>query len=472
MSEQMGTNKYKTLARDTGLFAISNFGSKILNFLLTPLYTIVLATEEFGIADLLNTTIQFLYPILTLSISEATLRFVLDKEKDKTKVLGTSLAFICIAVLILMSISPVMIALNTPISEYWGTFVLMFALFNIHDCFSNFIKADGKTKLFAIQGIINTLSVIISNIILLVVFKRGIRGYLISTILGHIVPLIVIFFAGKIYRHIKITTVDFSLVKEMLAYSIPMIPTILAWSINTGIDKYMITGMIGLSENGIYSVAHKIPTIVTALVSVFLQAWQLSAISNHGEADESGYYTTVFSGLNIISLFGSMMIIIFSKFLCGVLFSESYFLAWKCVPLLCLSAIFSNYAGFLSAAFRAAKKTGALFVSVATGAVSNIVLNFFLIREFGIIGAAMATAASFGIVWIVRFIMVQKIVKVKMNLFSGVISYFLLVYSAVAITFEFVWCYQIAIASIFAIFIVNFKAIALVFLRLKCVFKK
>ena len=72
--------KYKNLVKDTGLFAISNFGSRILLFLLTPLYTNVLSAEEFGLGDLLVTTISFIYPILTLSISEATLRFSMDKS--------------------------------------------------------------------------------------------------------------------------------------------------------------------------------------------------------------------------------------------------------------------------------------------------------------------------------------------------------------------------------------------------------
>ena len=65
MTNVDGNNKYKRLFKDTGLFAISNFASKILIFLLTPLYTSLLSTEEYGTADLINTTINLVYPILT-----------------------------------------------------------------------------------------------------------------------------------------------------------------------------------------------------------------------------------------------------------------------------------------------------------------------------------------------------------------------------------------------------------------------
>ncbi len=472
MSNGSGTNKYKTLAKDTGLFAISSFGSKILFFFLTPLYTYVLATEEFGIVDLINTTIQFIYPVLTLAISEATLRFAFDKEKNKNKVLGTSLFFVFIAVVVLCLLSPLFAKMDTSMKDYWGVFVLTFALFNIHICFSNFIKGIGKTKLFAVQGLVQTFSIIICNILLLIVFKLGVIGYLISMIVGHVVPIFVSCFGAKLYRYIKPSKPDFKLIKEMLSYSIPMIPTILAWSVNTSIDKYMIIGMLGLSESGIYSVAHKIPTIVTTFVSVFVNAWQLSAISNHGESGESEYYTNVYACMNIVLLLGCMLLVLLSRFICSILFAESYFSAWKCVPLLSISAIFSSHAGFLAAAFRADKKTKNLFASVFAGAVVNVVLNYFLIQIYGNIGAAIATAVSFGVVWVVRLFTVQKIVKVKINVISTVISYVLLFVSAFAVTFEVSFGYLVATASLLLIVAVNVKDIKIILRGLKAAFSK
>ena len=78
-------NKYKKLLTDTGLFVVSNFASKLLIFLLLPLYTNVLSTEEYAVADLITTTINLTFPVLTLSITEATLRFAFDKNVKKMK---------------------------------------------------------------------------------------------------------------------------------------------------------------------------------------------------------------------------------------------------------------------------------------------------------------------------------------------------------------------------------------------------
>ena len=102
-----GFGKIKTLVKDTGLFAISTFGSQILVFLLTPLYTSILATEEYGIADLIFSTVVFVYPILTLAISEATLRFAIEKDENKNKVFTNSIWFVIMSTLLLLILTPV-----------------------------------------------------------------------------------------------------------------------------------------------------------------------------------------------------------------------------------------------------------------------------------------------------------------------------------------------------------------------------
>ena len=348
-------NKFSSLAKDTVLFSISNFGSKILILLLTPLYTSVLSTDEYGIADLIMTTINFIYPVLTLAIAEGTLRFALDNNKNSEKVLSTSMMFVSFSVILLLLISPVVSAKNELLSNYWIVFVITYALYNYHNCLVNYAKGIGKTTLFAIQGIVMTISVIISNILFLLVFKIGLAGYLISIIVGYIISILVMTVGCKIYKFKKLFSIEKSLLKEMLVYSLPMVPTILSWAINSSIDKYMIIGFIGLGASGIYSVAHKIPSILTTVLSLFLQAWQISAIENHGEDDESDYYTVIYKYLDFLGVVGCILIAMFSKTISRILFAEVYFGAWQCVPLLTVSAIFSTLAGFLAAAFRASK---------------------------------------------------------------------------------------------------------------------
>lgn len=457
-------SKTKRLATDTILFGISTFGSKMLVFLLTPLYTAVLLTEEYGIADLINTTVNLIYPVLTLAITDATLRYALDKNCSKRAVFGNSIVITVLSVFLLLAFYPVFTVMNSEISlqlsHYWWYFVSTYAMYNIHLCFSNFIKGLEKTKLFAVQGIVQTVTVIVCNIYFLLVAKTGLQGYLLSIIIGFAVPTVLMFFAGGIYKLLFPFALDGKLLKEMLKYSIPMIPTLLAWSINMYINKYMLIGLLpageGLSASGIFSVANKIPSLLTAVLSIFTQAWQLSAISNVNDADESAYYTKVYGNMHIVSLVGCLFIIPLSKITSSILFDPSYFSAWRHIPFLTLSAFFSCLCGFLASAFRAYKKTGQLFVSVAVGAAVNIVLNLVLIKTVGVIGASIATAASFLVTWVVRMYTIQKLVKVKIRLPQTIASYILAVVGCTLIVYEVPGSYIIYLLLCAAIIALNY----------------
>lgn len=80
--------KYAALSKNTALFTINSFGSKMISFFMVPLYTYVLSADDFGTADLITSTASLLIPILTLNIQEAALRFSLDEEKDRTAVIS------------------------------------------------------------------------------------------------------------------------------------------------------------------------------------------------------------------------------------------------------------------------------------------------------------------------------------------------------------------------------------------------
>ena len=201
MSDRNDT-KIRSLAKDTGLFAISSFGSKLLIFFLTPLYTSVLTTAQYGVVDIINTTINFVYPILTLSIAEAVLRFTMDKTVSSKDVLGNAIIITIISVLLFFSIKPLLGKVDKSLNSNWHFCLAIYCLTVIHLSISSYIKGIGKTTLFALSGIIQTIVVIITNILLLIVFRLNIEGYLWSIILGS--------FSGKQYiTFIKLSPITF-----------------------------------------------------------------------------------------------------------------------------------------------------------------------------------------------------------------------------------------------------------------------
>ena len=94
-------NAYKKLGRNTLIFTIGNIGSSLITFIMLPIYTNFLSTNEYGIIDFITVTLNFLLPILTLNIAEAILRFGIDKNYNNKKVFTTAIyIFIGIAIII------------------------------------------------------------------------------------------------------------------------------------------------------------------------------------------------------------------------------------------------------------------------------------------------------------------------------------------------------------------------------------
>ena len=188
----------------------------------------------------------------------------------------------------------------------------------------------------------------------------------------------------------------------MLMYSLPLIPSIMSWSVNTIICKYMIIRMYGIGTSGVYSIAHKIPSVMTMVLAVFLQAWQLNAIAIRNTKGEEVYYNKVYSVIKTICLIMCLLLIPFSQLLTKLLFAPSYYEAWRYMPMLIIAAMYSALSGFVAAPFRAYKDSLGLFSSVAIGAIVNILLNAILLSVWNVEGAAVATAVSFIAVWLIR----------------------------------------------------------------------
>ena len=92
----MAKNRSDYLIKNTIIFTMGNLGSKLISFFLVPLYTYALTATEYGVVDLIVTVGTVAVPVLTLNISEAVMRFALDKDADKKKItqIGTGILII------------------------------------------------------------------------------------------------------------------------------------------------------------------------------------------------------------------------------------------------------------------------------------------------------------------------------------------------------------------------------------------
>ena len=422
-------NKYSYLSKNILLFSISSFGQKILAFLLVPLYTSVLSTADYGTVDLITTTVSILVPVFTINISEGVLRFTL-KDKDNKDYFSYGIymtikaALILLVLLFLLSIIPV----EYSFKKYYAWMYLIFIANCIYSLFQNCLRAVDKVPIMVFSSLLNTVVMLVSNIILLVYIKIGITGYFVSMFLGIMAANIYMLFKGKLVRCI---TLDFKnnpkMKKECISYCFPTIFTALAWWINSSLDKYFVTGMLGVSENGIYSVSYKIPTILGVFQNIFSQAWMLSAINEYDADDSDGFFGKTYEMYNSLMIFCCEGIMIFNILLSRILYAKDFFVAWKYVPLLLLSSLFSALSGYLGSIFSAVKDTKIAAKTTMISALLNALLNAVLIPKFHIYGAAVATVCSYVIAWGIRYIVSKRYVRMKINEKRMLFAYVLLV---------------------------------------------
>lgn len=407
--------KSKYLMKNMGILTISNFSSKILVFLLVPLYTSVLSAAEYGSYDLAVSIATLLYPMLTLNIVDAVMRFSMDQACEKKRVASIGLKFVSISIVIF---ALGMYVLHT--SKLWPDinglefFILLYYIsYVINNFLIQFSKGLEKVVDMAIAGIISTVVTVAGNVLFLLVFKYGLTGFFFANILAQAVSALYLCLRLRIWSYIELGLNDKDLQKEMLLYCTPLMASTIGWWVNSTADKYAVTFMLGVASNGILSVSYKLPSIINTLQGIFIQARNISAIKEYGEQDTAKFYGNTFVIINLMMCTACSWLILLTRPLAHILYAKDFYQAWQYVPFLLIASVFNCASGLLGPILSAQKNSKAMMWSALIGAGANIVMNIVLVHFIGIQGATIATVICSYIIYVVRKIAVGKDIKIE-----------------------------------------------------------
>lgn len=434
MKEKSG---YRYLFNNIGLLTLSNFATKFLSFFLVPLYTNVLTTTEYGTYDLFNATIGVLLPVLTLNIQESVLRFALDKKTNREAIVTISAKYLLISnfLVIIGLIFNRITNLNAMIAEYGIYFFLMFFVQSLVGVITCYIRGVDRVADLSVSSVITSIVTISCNIIFLVAFKWGLPGYFLANIIGPLVQCIYLMVRSSFLNEIRFE--QFTTEEEaMTNYSKPLIANSIAWWVNNVSDRYVIVFFCSLAENGVYSVAGKIPSILNIFQTVFNQAWTLSAVKDFDSEDKNGFFTNTYKAYNCMMVIICSSIIVADKVLAKFLYAKDFYVAWKYVPWLTVAILFGALSGYLGGFFSAVKDSKLFATSTIMGAIINLFLNFVFTPIYGAMGAAIATAISYIVVWAFRYVQSRKYIRLKINLTRDIIAYILLIVQSLLILIE------------------------------------
>lgn len=438
--------RYKYLFKNIGLLTLSQFATKFLSFFLVPLYTSILSTAEYGTYDLFYTTIGVLLPILTLNIQEAILRFSLDKKANKDAIVTVGFKYLAISNLIvaLGLAANHFIGISDVVSNYSFFIFCMFFVQALSGIITTYARGVEKVADLSISSVIASVVTISCNILFLSVIRWGLKGYFLANIIGPFIQSVYLLIRTGFLSHIKMNKYEVE-TQEMTSYSKPLIANSIAWWVNNSLDKYVIVFSCGLAENGIFSVAGKIPSILNIFQSIFNQAWTLSAVKDYDPEDKSGFFSNTYRAYNCMMVILCAGIILVDKLLAKILYAKEFYSAWKYVPWLTIAIVFGALSGYLGGFFAAVKDSKVFSYSSVIGALTNMVLNVLLTMVIGTMGAAIATTICYVEIWAIRFWQARKYIKLNIKIERDIISYILLVIQSIVLTSEIPLGYLIQI---------------------------
>ncbi|WP_407856510.1 lipopolysaccharide biosynthesis protein [Enterococcus hailinensis] len=410
-------NRYKKLLNNSLIFAVGNFGSKIISLLMVPLYTFVLSTQQYGVVDLLTTTVSLFVPLISLSIGESVIRYTMDAHhlpKEQNRVLTNAIVVNLISTAIALFILPILMFYGV-FGKLLPYFFLLMVVTQFQITISQFVRGVGLVKAFAINGLLMTAVTAGMNILLLVNLSMGLTGYMLSLIFANIFSILYLGIVSNLFKRIKIYFFDSKLLKKMSQYSVPLIPnTIMWWLINSS-TRYLILLFIGTSSNGLFAVANKIPAILTMFTAIFQQAWQLSAFEEYNSKGKDAFFSKTMEAYYQFLFLSTSFLIPFLQPIVPRIVGESFKESWQIIPFLLLAVCYQSLSSFIGTNYTAAMHTKGVFTSSIIGAVLSVLINIILIPIVGLTGAGIGTAISFLIIFIIRYIDTKKFIDMKIS---------------------------------------------------------
>lgn len=407
----------KELVKNTAIVAVGKVCTKFLSFFLLPFYTAVLSTEDYGIVDLFNTYISLLLPLVVFQIEDALFRFSIDVRGDeygKKNVVSTALSFCTMQSLVF---SVIFLVLQSFIAIPYRWYLLLNVIVSIFSgSMLQLTRGMGDNFGYAFSSFLTALSAILLNIVLVLFMDMGADGLFITAFVSNLVGIIYIFVKEKVYGMFSIRWFSRKLLKEMLAYSLPLVPNSLSWWVIGASDKTVVSWFLGVSQNGILSVSQKFSTAYTTFYSIFNLTWTENAAIHRNDEDRTQYYSKIIETSFRVLASACLGIIAAVAILFPVLVNEKFGESYYQIPIYMLSSLLYSAIGIFSVVYIAFKKTGEIAKTSLLAAIINLAVNIGLIRFIGLYAASISSVVAYGVLFLFRYFDIKKMMNISIGI--------------------------------------------------------
>lgn len=409
-------SRKKELVKNTAIVAVGKVCTKFLSFFMLPFYTAVLSTEDYGIVDLFNTYVSLLLPIILFQIEDALFRFTIDvrnNEQEKRKIIST---VICFGIFQSFVFSIIYGIVQNYLAIVYKEYLWMNVIASI---FSSLLlqlaRGVGDNYGYAIGSFLTAAFAIGLNMVFVLFMKLGADGLFISAILSNFVGVAYFVYRLEILKHVRLKWFHMPLLKEMLAYSLPLVPNYLSWWVVGASDKSVVSYFLGISQNGILSVSQKFSTAYTTFYSIFNLTWTEHASVHRDDKDSEQYYSyiieTAFRVLSSACIGIIAVVAVAFPYLIHERFGEAYYQ----IPIYMLSSFLYSVIGIYSVVYVALKKTGDIAKTSIIAAIINLAVNLLFVQHIGLYASSISSVIAYGVMLTIRYFDIKKYMHIRIK---------------------------------------------------------
>lgn len=426
--------KYSRLGKNTVFVFIGNAGSKLINLILLPLYTVWMSVEEYASTDLINVYSTLLVSIVSFNLFEAAFVFPKSKPiKDQKRLFSSGISmiigsfFIFLIIISMCYYAGIIVQEGFIISNIWNISILI-GLMILQSFLQQFLRGINQMKGYSTAGVILTASILIISFILIP--KLKVKGYILTLIISNLIVIIYMFFSFNMWRYFSLKFINKEDCKSMLSYSLPLVPNnISLWIINA-LNRPILESYVGLFAVGLLAVANKVPATLHLIYQIFQYSWQISVLEEFRKEDFNLFYNKIFRFLFTGLILFACIVAAGSELIIYIIADNKFHESWKYVSFLNLSVLFSCVSGFVGSIFIVIRKSKYFFYSTFFGSIISFILNFIFIPKFAIWGAILSTVIAQLVTALLRLKYSWKYAKINnVNIYINMIVIYIFISS-------------------------------------------
>ena len=435
----------KLLGKQSLVYGFGHVITRLVTFLLLPLYTNKFTPEQYGIVALFYTFVPLLNIVVRYGMGAAFLKnYVPANKEDRTSIMTnviislvlTGIPFLLLFYFFRESLSLVFFGVVRP------SYVVMMGVIIFLDTIWSIpmlaLRAENRPRLFIFFSFLNVGVTLLCNLVFIIIFNMNIGSIFLSNLIASLIIFILVL--PYIYQRFRFSSLSIVKWKTILSFALPFLPAGLFAMAMEVADRYILKLLTDLETVGIYNAGYKIGVLMLLVVNGFNMGWQPYFLEKNFDS-RSKIYPRINS--IVLAILGFIWILLLfwtddlikTSFLGITFFGSDFFGSLNIIPWIGLSYFFYGFYHLQTPGVFLKNRPKYAAWTRLFGAFSNIGLCFLLIPIFGALGAAYATCISFGLMALSMFFINRYLIFVKLEYKSLTIIFLLLIISYAAFSF-------------------------------------